>query len=121
MFFGCSLRPAGRLIRTKMNYHEDTVRRRIIEALKGGLLSAKDISKAVGIREKEVAEHLEHVSKTISHAGMRGERLKFVVEHSVCISCGFVFRKRDRLKTPGRCPVCRSEEITETRFGIIEE
>ncbi len=36
---------------------EKTVRQRIIEALRGGFLSAKDISKAAGIREKDVREH----------------------------------------------------------------
>lgn len=35
------------------------------------------------------------------------------------MSCGFTFRKRERLSTPSRCPVCRSEEITETRYGIL--
>lgn len=94
-----------------------TVRKMIAEILKGGMFTAKDISKAAGIREKEVLEHLPHIARTTHGGG--GKR--FVVEPSVCLSCGFVFRKRERLKTPGRCPVCRSEEITETRFGITEE
>lgn len=45
---------------------------------------------------------------------------RFVVEPSECLKCGFVFKKRDRLKTPGKCPVCKSEEITETRYGVAE-
>lgn len=93
---------------------ELTIRQMIIEALKAGMLSAKDISRLVGIKEKEVTTHLPHVEKSVSAGGAR-----FVVEPSKCLECGFVFRKRGRLKTPSRCPVCRSEEITETRFGII--
>lgn len=89
-----------------------TIRQQIAEELRGGAMTAKDISRAVGIPEKEVAGHLEHVSKSC-HGD---EELR--VEPSRCLGCGFVFRKRRRLKTPGRCPVCRSEEITETRFKV---
>lgn len=91
-----------------------TIRQRITEALKTGMLTAKDISRSVGISEKEVHEHLPHISRSIEN---RGDE-QFVVEPSRCLKCGFVFRKRDRLRTPSKCPVCRSEEITETRFGI---
>lgn len=96
--------------------NELTVRQKITEALKGQMLTAREISQAVGVREKEVTEHLPHIARSIA-AGEAG--VKFVVEPSQCIECGFVFRKRDRLKTPSRCPLCRSEEITETRFGVV--
>lgn len=77
-------------------------------------MSAKDISKAVSIMEKEVAGHLSHIGRSLSAAG----NARLVVEPSECLKCGFVFKKRERLKTPSRCPVCKSEEITETRFKI---
>lgn len=85
------------------------------------MMTAKDISRTVGIREKEVYEHLPHVMRTLEHAGAGGVRLRFVVEPPVCLECGFSFKKRDRLKTPGKCPICKSEEITETRFAVVEE
>lgn len=94
-----------------------TIRQSIAAALKDGMLTSKEISRAVGIMEKEAIDHLGHVARTVNRAG-GGER--FVVEPSECRSCGFVFKKRGRLKTPCRCPVCRSEEITEMRFGIVE-
>lgn len=94
-----------------------TIRQRITSALKEGMLTSKDISRAVGIREKEAIDHLGHVARTVNRAG--GAQ-RFVVEPSECRSCGFVFKKRERLRTPCRCPVCRSEEITEMRFGIVE-
>lgn len=94
-----------------------TIRQAIIEAIKGRLMSAKEISGAAGVSEKEVSGHLAHIQRSIA-ASREGERLRFVVEPSRCLSCGFVFRKRERLKTPSRCPLCRSEEIAETRFGI---
>lgn len=97
-----------------------TVRQMISEVLRGQLLTAKDISREVGIKEKEVLEHLPHVARSLGHKGPHegGREEKLVTEPSECLGCGFVFRKRARLKTPGKCPVCRSEEITETRYGI---
>jgi hypothetical protein len=35
-----------------------------------------------------------------------------------CRKCGFVFQKREKLKKPGKCPICRSESIEEPLFGI---
>lgn len=90
----------------------------IIEVLRTGMLTARDISQAVGIKEKDVIEHLPHVAKSVRHSGSGEER--FVVEPSECLNCAFVFKKRERLRTPGKCPVCRSEEITETRYGVVE-
>ncbi len=81
-------------------------------------MTAGDISRAASVREKEVSDHLVHVARSISVPGGHG---RFVVEPSLCLNCGFVFRKRERLKTPSRCPICASEEITETRFGITEK
>lgn len=98
-----------------MSQHDLTDRQRITEALKGGMLTAKDISRAAGISEKDVLGHLPHIHRS-ALGGEDGSA--FVVEPSECLSCGFVFKKRERLRTPSRCPVCRSEKITETRFGI---
>lgn len=99
-----------------MGFEELTVRQRITEALRGGALTAREISKAVGASEKEVIAHLPHVARSVENQGAS----RFVVEPSRCLGCGFVFRKRERLRTPSKCPVCRSEEITETRFYITE-
>lgn len=98
--------------------NELTARQKIIEALKGHMLSAREISQAVGIKEKEVLEHLPHIARSLAAHEPQGPSLS--VEPSTCLECGFVFRKRERLKTPSKCPVCRSEEISETRFGVFE-
>ncbi len=87
-----------------------TVRQEIYEAIKVERLTAKEISQAVRVTEKEVLGHLEHLAK--SHRG------HFVVDPPVCHGCGFVFIKRKRLGTPGRCPICKDEGISETRYGI---
>ena len=88
----------------------DTLRHQIVFVLSRESLTAREISERVGIEEKEVLEHLEHI-KIALHAGL-------VKVPALCLGCGFSFRKRERLKAPGRCPVCRSERITEPRFSV---
>lgn len=94
---------------------QDTVRQEIIAALVDGPCSARDLSAEVGIPEREVAAHLEHIKKTIALSGRR-----LVVMPAECKKCGFVFIKREKLKRPGKCPVRRGESIREPRF-VIEE
>ncbi len=96
--------PAGR---------QETVRQDIISALVEQTHTAKDISKAVSIQEKEVYEHLRHIQKTISKGDQR-----LIVTPAECRKCGFSFKKRERYKKPGKCPVCRGESITEPLFII---
>ena len=96
--------PAGRL---------ETVRQEIISAIAGRALSIKDISAAVKISEKEICAHLRHIGRTVNS---RGQRL--VITPAECRKCGFVFQKREKLKRPGKCPVCRAETIKEPLFEI---
>jgi len=90
-----------------------TVRQSIESALKDRLLSVRDISVEVGISEREVSHHLHHIQKTL-HA--RGG--SFVVNPAECRKCGFAFAKREKLKRPGKCPVCRGETISGPWFMI---
>ena len=92
---------------------QETIRQKIISLLDGRTLSARDISIDVGVSEKEVYEHLEHIQRTIN----KRER-NFIITPAVCKKCGFVFRKRDRLNKPGKCPVCRNEVIQEPFFSV---
>ena len=94
---------------------EDTIRHKIISLVEGQPLSAKAISADVRISEKEVYGHLEHIKKTLSKNGHN-----LVVAPSECNKCGFVFKKRDRLKKPGKCPVCSGESISAPLFSITD-
>lgn len=91
----------------------ETIRQKIISVLEGQTLSAKDISADVRVSEKEIYEHLEHIQRTLN----KSEHI-FILAPAVCKKCGFVFRKRYKLKKPGKCPVCRSELIQEPLFSI---
>jgi len=88
----------------------ETIRQKIISLLADRTFSAKDLSAEVLVSEKEIYEHLEHIHRSV------GKSLSVVP--AVCGKCSFVFRKRDRLKKPGRCPICHSELIEEPLFSI---
>ena len=91
----------------------ETLRRRIAALLREGPLSGRKISNGLRIPERDVYEHLEHIRKTMN----KGE-YKLVVLPARCNKCGFVFRKRGRLKKPGKCPLCRSESVEEPVFSV---
>lgn len=91
----------------------DTIRHDIISVLTGRTMSARQISGEVGISEKDVYQHLEHVRKTLeSHTG------KLVVVPARCRRCGFEFKKREKLKKPGKCPACKGEFIEDPIFSV---
>jgi predicted Zn-ribbon and HTH transcriptional regulator len=90
-----------------------TVRAALRQALQAGARTARELSGTVGVPEKQVAAHLEHLARSLKAAG---ERLR--VEPARCLDCAFTFRKRDRLSRPSRCPVCRSERLDAPRFAI---
>jgi hypothetical protein len=90
-----------------------TIRRQIADLLAGEPLSAREISALVGIPEKMVYGHLDHLRRTLHPLG---RRLQIVP--AGCRKCGFVFAKRERLQRPGRCPACRQQSISEPLFAI---
>lgn len=90
-----------------------TIRSALRAALLEGPLTARELSARVGIGEKEVAEHLEHLARSLRHSG---ERL--LVEPARCLACGFVFKERTRLARPSKCPACRSQRLRPARFQV---
>ena len=90
-----------------------TVRADLRRVLKKGPLTGRELSARVGVAERQVAGHLEHLARSLR---LGGERL--TVEPARCLDCGFVFRKRERLGRPSRCPACRSQHLTSPRFAI---
>lgn len=92
---------------------EETVRKTIISTLRGEVMSAREISGEVHISEKEVINNLQYIQKTLSK-----EKSHLRIIPAECRKCGFVFKKRERFKKPGKCPVCRGELIKEPLFSI---
>ena len=92
---------------------QETTRHAIMALLCEEPVSAKDISTAVHLPEKEVYSHLEHIRRSLHATGA-----VLAVTPAECRSCGFVFAKRDRMTSPGKCPVCRSEAILDPLFSL---
>ena len=90
-----------------------THRQEIEACLREGPCTAKDLSKRVGISERDVPDHLTHLEKSLK---ARGERL--VVTPPRCLTCDFTFTKRHRFTRPGRCPSCGARRITLPRFEV---
>jgi len=91
----------------------ETVRQRIIMLLEERPMTARELSQAVGIREREVYEHLAHVARSVTR-----QKKKLAVQPFRCLECGYVFHDRKRLTRPSRCPRCRQSRIQEAVYAV---
>jgi len=90
-----------------------TLRQGMIALLKVEECGVRDISQALHISEKEVADHLAHIRRSLSDSPQG-----LAICPAECLACGFVFKDRRRFSRPGRCPLCRQTRITMPRFSI---
>ncbi len=86
----------------------------MIELLAGMELTTRELSRLLGIREKEVADHLGHIGRSVASRG-----LVLKTEPSRCLSCGYLFPGRRRLTKPGRCPKCRESHIEPPAYRLL--
>lgn len=82
----------------------------------GGAMTARALSQAARVSEREVASHLEHLTRS---GGAQGERVEVIPAE--CVGCGYVFRDRARLTAPGACPACRATRIQAPRFRLVAD
>ena len=87
-----------------------TLRQTMIHLLEREELSAYDLAGALLLTPREVEEHLPHLGKSLKN------RLK--INPALCRHCGYVFRDRQRLDAPGRCPRCRQELVECPWFRV---
>jgi predicted Zn-ribbon and HTH transcriptional regulator len=90
-----------------------TIRQQIIELLADRQMDARELSGEVGIKEKEVYEHLTHIARSLAAKGS-----KLTIRPSECLACGYVFKDRRRFTRPGRCPRCRESHLTSPVYYI---
>jgi len=90
-----------------------TLRKEMMTLLSDNEMSAKEISSAVGIGEKEVYTHLNHIERSVKR-----QRKKLIITPAECLGCGYVFEKRKRFTGPSRCPICKSEHIRNPMYRI---
>jgi len=93
-----------------------TIRQKITALLTETEMDARELSREVGIKEKEVYEHLAHINRSLAAKGG-----KLAVRPSECLNFGYVFKDRRRLTRPGRCPHCRQSQITSPVYHIRQK
>jgi predicted Zn-ribbon and HTH transcriptional regulator len=91
-----------------------TIRQEMIIVLGKTEMSARELSQAMGIREKEVYEHLSHIARSAAAQGK-----KLIVQPFRCRSCGYVFQDRKRLTRPSRCPRCKKSHLEEATYRVL--
>jgi len=92
-----------------------TSRQAIKELLLEQSLSALEVSQILSLSEKEVLDHLAHIARA------PGPGLQFHITPAACKHCGFIYKKRERLTIPSRCPRCRGESIRRPRFALVKQ
>ncbi len=97
------------------NEKTHTIRQEIINHLEKGPLRVRDISKSVGIMEKDVYHHLTSIDKTV-----KNQKKRMHVEPYYCQDCGFQFKNRKTFKKPGKCPRCKDGRIASAVFRIVD-
>jgi len=95
-------------------FFQKTIRQEMIELLADRQMSARDLSQALGIREKLIYDHLNHASRSLS---AQKKKLHILPIH--CLECGFVFKERRRFTPPSRCPCCRNTHLEKPKYQII--
>jgi hypothetical protein len=93
-----------------------TKRQELLRLLREGRWTSRELADRLDIPERDVEGHLPHIVRSLA----RTPQVAFLIEPSTCEGCGFRFRTRTRFTRPGRCPHCRSEDITPPRFEITE-
>jgi transcriptional regulator len=90
-----------------------TQRQMLKELLLEGEFTSLELSQRLSLPEKEVLDHLAHIALA------PGPGCRFRITPAVCKHCGFAFKKRQRLTTPSRCPLCHGESLRRPRFALV--
>ena len=94
--------------------HQQTIRQQMIALLSEGQMSARELSQAIGIREKVVYEHLTHMARSVA-----SQRKKLIVLPFRCLNCGYVFKERKRFTPAGRCPHCKKTHLERPTYQVV--
>src|SRR5512137_1280713 len=94
--------------------HSQTIRQRMFLLLNEKEMTAREISQAIGIREREVYEHLPHIARSAT-----AQKRKLVVLPFDCMSCGYVFERRKRFTRPSRCPQCKKTNLETPVYRLV--
>lgn len=105
-----------RRIKTLIEERFLTIRDDIVQLLMEKEATIKEISGEVRIPEKNVFDHLEHIKLSMANKGFC-----LHIVPAQCLKCGFVFKKREKIKTPSRCPLCKGEHIQDAMYKLVKK
>ena len=92
-----------------------TRRQKIIKLLEERDYSVSELALMLEMRgrgsKKIILEDLKVIANIVKREGK-----VLLIQPARCRKCGFVFKAE--IKSPGKCPKCRSEWIEEPRFKI---
>lgn len=91
-----------------------TRRKEIADLLRASAMTVRELARLFSADTSDIVTDLEHIARSIKPK----ERLE--VQPSMCRACGFVFKTREKLKKPSKCPRCKHEKITEPVFSIVQ-
>jgi len=91
----------------------ETIRQQMIALLSDKEMDARELSQTMGIREKEVYEHLPHIARSVA-----AQNKRLTIQPVRCLACGYVFRDRRRFTRPGRCPRCKMSHLDQPKYRI---
>ena len=91
----------------------ETIRQRMITLLVDKEMDARELSQSMGIREKEIYEHLPHIALSVAR-----QRKRLIIRPVRCLACGYLFKDRKRFTRPGRCPRCKKSHLEEPKYRI---
>lgn len=87
-------------------------RRDLLALLEREPMSVNEIARLMEVPPADVQDDLQHLLKSLRHTGQRIE-----VQPAHCRKCGFRF-KEDKLRKPGRCPICKGSWISEPKIAV---
>ncbi len=90
-----------------------TIRQQMILLLSEKEMGARELSQVLGIREKEVYEHLSHIARSVAT-----QEKKLMIRPPQCLLCGYVFKDRKRFTRPSRCPRCKKSHLQSPAYWI---
>lgn len=92
----------------------ETIRQQMMALLREKEMNARELSRTLAIREKEIYEHLPHIARTVM-----AQNKRLVIEPFRCLACGYVFEERKHFTRPGRCPRCKKTHIERPTYQIV--
>ena len=95
-----------------LNLKMPTRREEIIRILENEERTAKELANQYETILADILKDLDHIKYSI-----KPRQLK--MKPPYCKKCGFVFVERSRVKSPSRCPKCKSEWIQAPLFRIV--